>query len=283
MKTFSQFTNEIMVYKDIEETIGAEEKISIAKMGKILKKERLLDNYLSAIKKISNDACFSYSYSKPPVLVGKQVFPILLVFGGEKGMVGDLWSRLAFSANQAIKQKRYGEINVYGSKMKEKIDGGKNILPFPDDKYISEMSDKIFFEFVSGNISGLDIIFPSADNENISSIMIKKERIIPLSEGGKVPSQPKNDNSWMIVEPNNKRASLIILSKIIKTNVLKAYFSAQFSELVSRAINMEKAGEETRKIIKKLKRMFFSRRKRVLTKNQIEVFVAHKTIKSYGN
>ena len=290
MKTFSQFINEINIYKDIKETVGAEEKISIAGLSSLTKEKNLLDNYTKAIKELTAQF-YIINRQSPSFLNEGKGQRIIILFGGDKGLVGGLWNNLLSESKKYIKNGNYNFLIIYGSKVSNMIRRNSKFLPpktkialYPsaDQNKVVEIRDELFSDFLEGSISTVDIVFPAPKKESLGLVEIKKETVLPVINFNISDGNGDKLGRWPIIEPNKKAVFKILLSKYIGAKLARALFSTRFAELLNRAINMEKSGKEVDKIIKKLRINFFSERRRILTKNQVEVFVAHKTLSKYG-
>ena len=285
MKTFAQFRDEVEGYEDVRKTVEAEEKISIANVHLFLREARKLRDYTQALEGILSR--FLYSVGKNPELIGGHgKKKTLLVFGGNKGLVGGLWNRLVDYLT--VQLESYHEVMVYGEDVAKRLDlivsrkfRSKTRLYFfafpPQGKIPLFQTDLLKF-FQEGSFSKIDIVWPKM--VAFSFFQPFKKTIIPFDLKADIQSSnTKNNSAWPIFEPNGKKIFEELADKYLFSVIRRIIIETKLAESLSRATSMEKAKGEVDKLIKQITHVFRVKRRKILTKSQIEVFVAHKISK----
>ncbi len=284
MKTFAKFKNEIRGLEDVKETVEAEEKISSSGIHFLFKKEKAFKGYLESVKSILARLLFFYeggdfllfekNYSNKKVLV---------VFAGKKGFVGGLWQEMAKKISQT---KAYEKTIIIGSKLKQELpQANKNFFwlddfsDLPDQKeakYIFEKMKSIAFAGKRSSLPKIDILLPKVITFSI--IETQFEPLLPL----KIDLQDESFKSNIglpVFEGKKSEIFNFLAGQYFELKLLQLIWEAKLAEYLKRAMAMEKANEKVKKQIKDLRYNFFRQRRKILTKNQLEVFVGHKVAK----
>ena len=287
MKTFSQFHQEIEGYQDVKKTVEAEEKISIGNVHLFLKKSEQLRMYTKTIEDMLSKFLF-FNGGEPYSIKHRSSKKVLIVLGGNKGLVRGLWNELIDYLNDQY--DNYQQVIIYGKaidkkmnmKISYKLDSRFSFYPFPPVKQIFSFSKDLLKFIRQEDYLSIDIIWPKMINFNY--FQPSKKNIIPfeaeneLKIKGKQYQEEKNDLTWPIFEPNGNKIFNAIVDRYLSTSIYQIIIETKLAESLSRATSMEKAKKEVDKLINNMIHSFRSERKKILTKNQIEVFVAHKVV-----
>ncbi len=277
MKTFTQFRLEIEGYSDVKKTVEAEEKISIAGTHSLLKKVRFLESYEKELKEIVRRII---SFSKEEVFSRERKGEkILFVLGGDRAMVGGLWNRVAdYSAKEA---KNYDKIFIYGSEVKKslpKIFFRENKTEFFPISFEENFRENLLNVWKNQKFSKIDIIWPKM--VNLAFFKPDKKTIAPFDLGSEIGIFVQEGLSGLpIFEPTKKEVIKEFIGRYLLLVARKTIMESNLAEFLNRATLMEKAKKEVDKIIKTIIHRFRRERRKILTKNQIETFMAHKFIK----
>ena len=286
MKTFSQFHNEINGYQDVKTTVEAEEKIAVVGIRQLIEEGQYLSSHNQLLESIfqrflsfTDYQFFDDSNSQQQ----NRKRQMLIILGGNKGLVGGLWNQLVdYSADQL---NHYQKIIIYGQKISQKINENfsynhRNNLSFSSLPLPSLSNWPIFHNDLNQLLNQrefqIDIIWPkmitlSRFQPTIKKIVPIKMKSNPISKNNKInPS-----DGWPIFNPNPRKIFHQLLTQYFLNTTYQIFIETKLAEALSRATAMEKAKEEVNKLIKKLTHKFLTERRRALTKNQIEVFVAH--------
>jgi len=285
MKTFIQFRNEIDGYQDVKKTIEAEEKISVANVHWLIKEAEHLQKYTNVLENVTQQFIINNKIDFD--LTTSQVRrKILIVLGGNKGLVGDLWDRIANSVSAQF--KIYQKIIIYGKEISQKLSNeiieqaSADIFSFPKSNELAMLQNNLLSMIWSKKFSQVDILWPKM--VNLSYFQPTKKNIVPLKLSVRNFSNTViNNSSWPIFEPSKTAIAKALVSRYLSSTISQAVIETKLAESINRATAMEKAKKEVDKIVKQLIHNFRVERKRILTKNQIEVFIAHKVSKQYAN
>ena len=285
MKTFAQFRNEIGGYEDVRKTAEAEEKIAITNVHLFLEEARELKNYTESLERMLNrflsSAEMELKLTGPAG--GKKA---LFVFGGDKGMVGGLWNRLVDFLS--VHLENYQEATIYGQDVAKKLDlvvsrdlRSKihfSFFIFPAKENIFLFQNNLLKSFQEKGFSQIDVIWPKMITS--SFFQPTKKTIIPFNlKNNFQVSKSEHNLTWPIFEPNAKKVFKTLAEKYLFLIVHQIIIETKLAEALNRAVSMEKAKKEVGKLIKKITHNFRTERRKILTKNQIEVFIAHKISK----
>ncbi len=289
MKTFSQFRNEINGYQDVKTTVEAEEKIAVVGIRQLIKESQylnshnqLLESILQRFLSITDYSLFNNSdnYQNPRK-------KMLIILGGNKGLVGGLWNQLVDYSTSQINY--YQRIIIYGQKISQKMNENFSYnhqnnsifssLPLPSFNNWSIFYSDLNQLFNQKEFQ-LDIIWPKMIT--LSHFQPTTKKIIPIkikSNSISKNSETNSSDGWPIFNPNPKKIFHQLLTQYFLNTTYQVFIETKLAEALSRATAMEKAKDEVDKLIKKLTHNFLTERRRALTKNQIEVFVAHQVIR----
>ncbi len=285
MKTFAKFKDEIRGLEDVKETVEAEEKISSSRIHFLFKKEDLFKDYLKIVSEIL--ARFSLFFENKDNLFSEERYSnkkVLIVFAGKKGFVGGLWQEIA---KKIILAKNYEKIIIFGSKLKSELISCSNKKFFwlndfsdlPDQKeanFVFEKIKELAFANKKTFLSKIDILLPKVIT--FSLIEAQFEPLLPLSFDLKDKNFEK-DIGLPIFDGKKMDIFNFLAKEYFELKILQLIWEAKLAEYLKRVMVMEKAGEKVKKQIKSLRYNFFYQRRKILTKNQLEVFVSHKVAK----
>lgn len=289
MKTYTQFKNEINGYNDVRDTVEAEEKISVSVVRLIMSKNKALKKFNDELDIIINkffiyNSSFVTGYADEKKSGSKKA---LLIIGGERGMVGNLWNNLVkFSG---VKFSKYEKIIIFGKSVYDDFVflnrkyANKSVLVNVRNKCgdeLDEISNNIISIIESKNFDEVNIMWPHLIT--LDNFKPKVETIYPFKINRDINKNnfitDKDNLTLPIIRPNSKEFFRYISELFVLSKISQIIIEKQLSEALSRAVTMENAKNEVDKIIKKKKYNFLTERKKISTKNQIEVFMAHKII-----
>lgn len=283
MKTFSQFHNEINGYQDVKTTVEAEEKIAVVGIHQLIKESQYLDNYNRFLEMIFQRFVSFVNYSSFNYLSNQQnkkKKKMLIILGGNKGLVGGLWNQLVYYSISQF--DHYQKIIIYGQKINQKINehinyNNKNNILFSSAPLPSLNNWGLFqndlIQLLNQKTFQVDIAWPKMITLSYFKPTIKK--IIPIETKSNLASNANYPNGFPIFSPDPKTIFQQLLTQYFLNITYQVFVETKLAEALSRATSMEKAKEEVNKLIKNLTHNFLTERQKVLTKNQIEVFVAH--------
>ncbi len=281
MKAYLDYKNQINGLGDVADTVKTTEKIAASAIHSLKKKVSSLDSYTSNIENFLNRLSLFYSKKDNDLLQEKENNEkMLVILTGNKGLVGDLWHKVI---DEFLNQKnKYQFIVVVGQKgnnylQEEKISITKSFV-IPNDVYsmedIKQITDYIFSEFHSKNLSKIDILYP-----HFISLAEQRAVIIPfLPFQFNLNNQKEHAIGFPIFITAKKIIFNNLLQKYIRVIFSKIIMETKLSEFSARTVSMEHANVKIGEFIKKSTLNYMKRRRRFMTQKQLESFIVHKII-----
>ncbi len=211
---------------------------------------------------------------------------LLLIVGGDKGLVGGLWHELISTATS--RNNEFDEIAAIGTKVTNML-RQENITPYkefptlsnyPTDEEIQEITDYLFKNYQNSNLKEVKILYPE-----FTSIVVQQPKIVNLlpfsfsiSDGGDSNENDTTPLGFPIFSPNKKKIFSSLLNKYISVIFREIAIESKLSELSARTVIMEHAEAKTKQLIKKSKLDYMRTRRQMLTQKQLESFSAHELL-----
>jgi F-type H+-transporting ATPase subunit gamma len=198
----------------------------------------------------------------------------LVIFTGEKRLVGGLWHRVINAFVESV--GRYQAIVVVGAKggdflKEEKIPILKsftNNVDIPQEWEVERITNYILNAFTEGIFSQVDMLYPrfvSLAKQQPSFIAFLPFTFPSAREGEIGEGIP-------IFEPSKQQFFNQLLQKKIGAFVYKIVLETKLSELSARTVAMEQAATETEHLIRRLTLDYAKERRRIITQKQLESF-----------
>jgi len=280
MKTYLSYKNKIDGFKDVSETVKTVEKIAASSIHFLKSEVTALDARIDFLERVLSRLFLFYPDGENPLSRAKKVGErTILILTGDKGLVGGLW--------RAVIKSFLGEAEAYESAVvvgikgrnylkEESQNGAPALAEFfnePRDGGFEEITDFVFDKFKKGGFSRVDILYPA-----FASLAEQKPafiRFLPFkfSFAGKIPAAAYG---LPIFEPSKKEIFNRLLRKYAEVFFRKIALEAKLSELSARTVAMERAGEKTDKIVKRISLNYLKERRRAITQSQLETFAARK-------
>lgn len=286
MRNYRTFLKQSKDVFDVSETIRLEEKVAISDYHRLRKEVSSVKDYARVLlDQLEN---FEVEESEVPSAFRRNEFggKILLVIGGEKGLVGDTHHRLLEKLSKL--QNNYSEVYVVGRKMARMMSeaGYENVYldEFSEGKVNAlKMAETILTMFVEGRgVSSdgpVDVLYPSF--VSVMEYVPTLRRVLPPVKQKDFRQESKDGSEYMdaLYEPSRKRIFLWVLQRYMEVALYEILIEAQLSILTARMLSMENAATQAEGIATNLKASYSRERKREISQRQIEIFVAHSVLK----
>ncbi len=281
MKSYTVHKNQIQGIKDVSETVKTVEKIAASSVHFLKEEVANLNSYTIETEKILSRLSLFYQKKDHPLLQkkhnGKKT---LIIITGDKGLVEGLWHNVVNTFLDNAKQ--YQAVIVIGIKgenyLKEEdvpiIKSFTCFFDIPQKEEIEHITNYIFYEFVRGAFSRVDILYPKF----ISLASQKPNFIKFLPFEFNLPEEQNNAGGLPIFEPSKQKIFDRLLQKYIGVFFYKIIMETKLSELSARTVAMEHAVTKTNDLVQKLTLDYTKQRRKIITQGQIESFVGHKIL-----
>ncbi len=284
MKKYLIYKNQITGFKDVQRTVKVVEKAAASHIHFLKKRVENLSEYENEIKRVlARIQAFGLNEKNFLLREKKAGSNLLLIIGGNKGIVGGLYHDLtaAFLENA----NRYEEIWVLGEKITEYLgeEGIKtkqityDIAGLPESEEIRKLSAALFVSFQNPALRRIDVLYPqfiSPAEQN--PVFVKFLPFNLFSE--EILEKSGNGEGLPIFETSQKEVFTGLLRKYANVFFTQIVLEAKLSEFAARTVAAEHAAAKTREIIKALNLDFLKERRREITQKQLESFVGHKTL-----
>jgi len=286
MKKYLFYKTEIQGMEEVAETVRVIEKSAGSHIHFLKKKVAALSEYKKKVTVMLSRLFHFYWNSNQLLLKERQKGEnVLLVFTGEKGIVGGLYHEIV---NKVINRAgSYEKIWVVGSKGKDylkeehiQIDESFPNISFeilPNDSQIQEMSNVLLRCFHRSMLKRIDILYPSFVSlvEQKSSII----QFLPFNfEQSKLSEPQENYDGIPLFEPSKKIVFDTLLQKYIAVSFAEVILEAKLSECAARMVTAESAVKETQRLIDSLTCDFFKTKHLTMSQKQVESFAAHQIL-----
>jgi ATP synthase F1 gamma subunit len=283
MKAYTKYVENIEGYKDVLMSVKAAQKVAASTLLKINKKASLLVDQSEALEFVKSSFTKAAGVNGITNAGNKGERKILIIIGGNRGLCGDLYARLARAVST---QKGYSQIVLVGKAARKYLE---ELSIFPtleydnpqnidfDELVFNQIFDYVYQEFFMKK-SMVEICYaePLTLTKNIAKI-VNLPLVLTNGKDG-VDKSLSNNTSLAVFASTTGEISRMITKKIVSLNLYAAIVKGLVSEFSSRMVSMESAERKTEKIAEGLKAKYFKQRRLYTTQKQLESFVVHKQI-----
>ncbi|MDP3970094.1 MAG: FoF1 ATP synthase subunit gamma [bacterium] len=271
--------DQIYGFQDVSETVKTVEKIAASFVHTLKQEVSNLHAYKFEIENVLSQLLVYYKKREHPLLQKNSTgTKALVILTGNKGLVGGLWHSII---NKYLeKNKEYQSIVTIGTKGKKFLEeeriGVINDFTYfsdiPSEEEIINMTNYFFEKYKKGSFSQVDILFPQ-----FVSFAEQTPQIIPfLPFVFTLNEDMSNKEGLPIFEPSKQKVFHMLLQKYIGVYFYSIIIEAKLSEFSARTIAMEHAAVKTSELVEQLLLDYEKEKRRTVTQNQLESFVAHK-------
>ncbi len=281
MKTFSSYHHQIQGFEDVSATVKVVEKIAASSVH-VLKQDVLaLNTYVRNLEQTLAELALFYPKATHPFVQAKpEGKRALILFTGDKGLVGGLWHKMI---NLYLEKKEtYQAVFLVGEKGKRYLAEERIEIASPfsvndrdtEDQKIDRLMQNVFEAFRQGTWSHIDIAYPK-----FISLVEQEPTILPFLPFSFRPNKTKETAIGIpIFEPSRSHLFETLIQKYIDVFFRGLVMEAALSEDAARMIAMEHASQKTDEFVDKFKFAFRKDRRRSITQKQLERFSAHKHV-----
>ena len=272
MKNYLDFRDEIRGLVDVSETVRVVDQIAASQIHKLRLEVDSLETYSNHVENIIQ-RLDSFDIKTNIKQNEKDDNKILVIIGGDKGLVGGLWNLIVTKI-----KGNYSKIYVYGNKMREILEEKQiafdryfDQLNNQGDTNKDELANFVMTGIADGAFSVVDILYPkyiSLAEQTANLHNFYPFKTIKLQDSTEPIGYP-------IFNPDPNAFFNSIRTKYFRTKILKIITESRLSELSARTVSMEEAGVKTKKKIKAARMKFNKERRSFQTQMQLESFVSH--------
>lgn len=263
MLNYAQYQEQYGGFTDVMDTVKTVQKIAASRIRptKLLAQE--LENYQKEVESaLATLLPLADTFYQPLLAASEHKNTGLLIICGEKGLVGDLYQRLA----KAAQKKDYRHIWIIGGQSARVARQIGN----PVDKLDPDDIGKLIDSFLSKDIDSAELLF--AKNISIAQQEIELKTILPLNLSIIDGATSLSPNP--IVEPDLTEFLRSLLKRHITVQIRQAIVNTHLSEFSARTVTMENAVSNTKQILTKIRLQYLKDRKHQVTQRQIESFTS---------
>ncbi len=288
MKTYNQFTQSELMVAGVGEMVRTIEKIAASRLHQLNIEVKRLQAYAAELERVLNYLSTVRDVSGLPLLAkhdtGKSV---LVIVGGNKGLVGGLNNRLM---NLFIDHRsEYTHIVAVGRRVnqlleEEHITADKYFEGYDDDIDQTKLIDITEYLFTSYPTSGwkkVDLLY--AKYVSLSSQEPVIEPYLPFTFALPHPKEDSDsitplESALPIYEPSRERVFEKFLDFYIRVRFYQVYIEAKLSELSARTIEMEHAAVKADEMLVKIRHDYIKQRRMNATLKQLSSFAVSRMI-----
>ena len=287
MKTYLAFKNQITGLQDVFETVKVVEKVAASSVHFLKQKTNALNHYADNLENVLSRLSMFYTDFNNPLLRKKHFGKnVLVIFTGDKGLVGGLWQRVV---NKYLESRDVYQIIMMIGKKGEMILSDEGEVPYK--VYYTESSDEIdqsrfddklikdlFEGFLHGNFKQVDVLYPEFDTLVQQQPVVKQYLPYSFTADDLKEMSINKPLGYPVFEPSAKKLFHYFLKEYVGVYFRRFLIETQLSEFAARTVAMEHASAKTKKIIEKTIFNSLKERRALLTQKQIESFAAHTTL-----
>ncbi len=271
----------------VADTAKASEKIAAASIHVLRSNVKTLKEYTANLETTLQRLTKFYNDPNARLLrKNKKGKRLLVIIGGDKGLVGGLWHELISTA--VSNRKDFDEVTSVGSKISSMLkqegitpfNEFKTLSNYPTNEEIENITTFLFTNYESSKFKSVHVLYP----EFISIVTQQPKLINLLPFNFSISNDATEENTtniplgFPLFSPSKKRIFNNLISKYISVIFREVAIEAKLSELSARTVIMEHAEAKTRELIKKSKLEYMRTRRQVLTQKQLESFLAHELL-----
>jgi ATP synthase F1 gamma subunit len=290
MKTYIDYKKDIIGYEDLAATMKAIEKKSASQIHMLKQKTKYFKSYIEKIIQILRrlDQLGGATEVKDATKSVNQGEYILLVIGGDRGLVSGLWH--AYINKIIDSQNNYSKILVIGKKVTDLLleeDLGLNIekREFPEDfseEDVHKVNEELHSLLKRKEIFGVDVLYVGYQSLTKQKPVIVRYLPFNFKEDFQSDDSETKEGNTRIGLPlfnvSSHRLREILISKYISAFLYRLFIETRLSELSARTNYTEHASGKTEKLVRKLMLGSLKIRRKVTTQKQLETFAAHMKI-----
>ncbi len=284
MRAYLQIRNDIEGYGVVADTVRAVETVAASNIQRIRNATLSRNAYIDQLRSML--AAFSRHYPLERGRLPRKTeagVRVLMVIGGDRGMVGGLYNSLVGALAEA--RGRYDRIVAVGERIaKYALEEGIKVdetLPGVPDSVAREdtgaVSDRAIDEFQNGDWREVDILYSQFSSLTVQTPDI--DQFLPYAFTSE-DTEPAEDAplGLPIFSPSKDGVAENLLKRYAALFFHSIASEAKLSEFAARTVAMENAGAKAQEQMDKARLQYFKERRRDFSQKQIESFFAHRSL-----
>ncbi len=287
MHTYSQFKKSEEQVSDVADMVRTIEKIAASRLHLMTGELAALDMYTSELARALSRLSVGKHFSHPLLELHPNGNNVLVIIGGDHGLVGGLHLRLVnFYLDHT---NEYQRVVAIGRQTKELLEQEHVHIEryfdgLPDDfsaQAISPAAQFLFDLYRDSAVSGVDILFATyvslaQQKPEITQFLPFRFDRDALSNDEMLPTN--SDEGLPIYEPSRERVFQRFLEMYIQIRFYHTCLEGKLSELSARTIEMEHAAKKADDMIGEYRHDYVKRRRMDATLKQLASFAVSQMI-----
>lgn len=284
MRAYLQVRSDIEGYRAVVDAVKAVETVAASHIQRLRNATLAGDSYVETVRSMLAAFSRHHSFAGNRLLCPKaEGDRVLVVLGGDRGMVGGLYGALI--AEAVSRRAGYDRVVTVGERM-EKYAREEGItlttaLPGPSDdvygKETQDLSDLILGGFLDGDWRSVDILHAKFISLGVQQPVITGFLPFNFTETAARPAETAPLGLPLFV-PASSAVADALLKRFAALFFYSLVSEAKLSEFAARTLAMENAGNKAQEQIERARLDYFKERRRDFSQKQIESFFAHRAL-----
>lgn len=287
MKSYSRYKSKITGYSDVSETVKIVEKIAASAVHTCKKDVARLKQYREHLQRVITrlSCCSSLSAAQAmPTRTGTGR-SVLVIFTGEKGLVGGLWHKMAEEYTQQtspgdslvlVGTKGFSFVDTATMAVLESFPLLDDLTP---DALHERLHDYLVTNFIAGTFTEISFLYPQS--VSIGEQTPVRIPFLPFSIP-KVYTGGESLSSQTVGLPIFDASANVVFKKLVelavRAQLSHVLLETKLSELSARTVSMEHAAQKTNELVGLLSMEHTRQRRHDATQKQLESFTAQKMV-----
>ncbi|MDD5251972.1 MAG: F0F1 ATP synthase subunit gamma [Patescibacteria group bacterium] len=284
MPTYLDFHDDVTALEDVTEAVKAMEMSAASHVQRERRVTTSMQEYVDVVVGLTAAFARRYRLADHPVFMPKSDgVDLLFIVGGERGLVGGLYTELVRRYER--EEKKYGRIVAVGRRSAQwLVDEG--IKPdevmaasegSPDRQQSAALAKYALDGFLNGDLRSVDFLFPKFVSLSVQQPEIRA--FLPFVLPHEIdPGTAADLPGWPVLAPGRSAVADGLLRRYLDYVVFGVLAEANLSEFAARTVAMEEAGAQAEREIKRLRLRYFKERRRFMSQKQAESFFALRTV-----
>lgn len=261
------------------------EKIAASRLHRMNEEVERLDAYARELSRVLEYLSLAGATHNPLIVPRETGESVLVILGGNKGLVGGLHHALVARFNEH--KREYTRIIAVGARVKQLLEEEHVV---PDDYFegtnedvdsirVTQISNRLFDSYRGGGWKKVDILY--ANYRTISRQEAAIEQYLPFTfqaELGQGEQTVPLDSPLPVFEPSAARVYDRFLDLYIRIRFYKLVLTSKLSELSARTIEMEHAASKADEMLGKIRHDYAKDRRANSTLKQLSSFQVSRMI-----
>lgn len=275
MDTYRNYKQKIDGLTDVRETVKTIEKIAASELHVVRTKQLQLRSYVDEVARVlarieilqksaTNDSCVRHSHARN----------LVLVCGGDRGLVGDMWEHLYSHVRD---QQLDADFWLYGTQVAGVWEAIPNVQikkftdRIPTESEVRTLSGELQTLCATQQYTRVSVALPTLTSSTTYTPELLQ--LWPFSVPVRT-AQTHTDTGWPIIEGSVQALRRRLLDLYLEAALLSHFLTAAEAEFSIRTIFMEEAERKTEDLTHDLSLAYARDRRAVETQKQLARFSA---------